>query len=82
MEKDQKDNTDLKKNSEAVIPASPVDKPADPDEVVHELPDVEPEVPADPDDLIHTFPPQPEITNADDVDDLIHPPAIDGEEPE
>ena len=82
MAQDQKNIQEDKKDSERVIPASAPEKPADPDEVARELPDLEPEIPADPDDLVHTFPPEREITNADDIDDVIHPPAIDGEEPE
>ena len=66
--------------NEQPIPENLPNKAVDPDEVVHELPDLEPEIPADPDDLVHTFPPQQEIINTDDVDDLIHPPAIDGDD--
>ncbi len=82
MIKDEQKKNEANKPSEGKIPAAPSTTPVDADEGAHELEDREPEVPADPDDLIHTFPPAPEIKKTDDIDDLIHPPAIDGDEPE
>ncbi len=80
MEKNQKHSSEQHKaEDDKLIPASPVDQPSDPDEVVHELPDREPKIPADPDDLIHTFPPERNISGTDDIDDLMHPPAIDAD---
>lgn len=47
------------------------------DDKTRELPDLEPKVPTDPDDLVRSFPPVREIKSTDDIDDLMHPPAID-----
>lgn len=82
MIKDRNSNEENHKGQETPVPPAPSTTPVDADESAHELPDREPEVPADPDDLVHTFPPTSEIKKSDDIDDLIHPPAIDGDDPE
>lgn len=82
MIQDQNNNVEKDKLRESSIPPAPANTPIDADESAHELPDPEPNTVADPDDLVHTFPPKPEIKKTDDIDDLIHPPAIDGEDPE
>ncbi len=81
MIQDQDKNNEINKPADST-PPPPSTTPIDADETVHELPDREPVVPADPDDLVHTFPPETEIKNTDDIDDLIHPPAIDADETE
>lgn len=52
------------------------------DDKTRELPDIEPTTSIDPDDLVRAFPPKTEIKPSDDIDDLMHPPAIDLEDEE
>ena len=69
--------------TEKTFPQQPADdsiRKVNVDDKTRELPDIEPKTSADPDDLVRAFPPETEIKPTDDIDDLIHPPAIDPEE--